>query len=417
MYLKKVILTDIKSINELEITFAAPYAGWHVLLGDNGSGKSTTLKAIALCLLGERQGYTLKQNFKNWIRKEKKEAHCHLDILLDQKQDLSTKKFDPNITCQFQINPKGDLLFNFANNNGEEVDLNPTNATKGWYSAAFGPYRRFGEKDIKQVSSYSDGNLENHITLFDSSYNMNGAIQWLMDLKFEKLSTNTTDSLYDKIIHLINHSDLLPNNVYIEKVDHNGVFFKDGHNANISINELSDGYQSIFSLTMEMIRQLSKRFDISSIIEKQNDKYIINATGIVLIDEIDIHLHPQWQAKIGNWFKHHFPNIQFIVSTHSPIICQSAVGGSIWKIEHAKTNKPSYQIIEQDFKRMVYGSIIDAIGTDSFGETSITRSQQSKQMLDRLAKLNIKAVKGIATSEEIIELKNLRAILPSEKTY
>ena len=46
--------------------------------------------------------------------------------------------------------------------------------------------------------------------------------------------------------------------------------------------------------------------------------------GVILIDEIDAHLHPAWQKRIGFWLKAHFPNIQFIVTTHSPFICQAA---------------------------------------------------------------------------------------------
>ena len=51
------------------------------------------------------------------------------------------------------------------------------------------------------------------------------------------------------------------------------------------------------------------------------------APGVVLIDEVDAHLHPTWQRRIGLWFREHFPKLQFIVSTHSPLICQAATVG------------------------------------------------------------------------------------------
>ena len=172
----------------------------------------------------------------------------------------------------------------------------------------------------------------------------------------------------------------------IEKVNHEGVYFKDDTYPNIEINELSDGYQSIFSLAIEMLRQISKRFDLEEVLKIDEAKnFRVEATGVILIDEVDIHLHPQWQAKVGTWFKTHFPNIQFIISTHSPIVCQSAEGGSIWKIEHLKNEKPSRKIVGQDFKRMVYGSLSDAISTDVFGEQNVERSQTSSDMLDKLA--------------------------------
>jgi len=256
--------------------------------------------------------------------------------------------------------------------------------------------------------------LENHITLFNPRYDLTSAVQWLKDLKFAQLSNPEGQNNFDKILRFINHSDLLPENVIIEKVNHEGVFFKDGMHPNIDINELSDGYQSVFSLTIEIVRQISKRFNLEEVLKVEEDKkFHVEATGVILIDEVDIHLHPQWQAKIGGWFKAYFPKIQFIISTHSPIVCQSAEGGSIWKIEHVKNEKDSRKLIGQDFKRLVYGSLTDAISTDIFGEQTVERSEVSNEMLDKLALLNRKAIRGLATEEEKAEIKILKSILPS----
>lgn len=50
----------------------------------------------------------------------------------------------------------------------------------------------------------------------------------------------------------------------------------------------------------------------------------VDFDGIIMIDEIDIHLHPQWQAKIVNVLKETFPNAQIIATTHSPSVLQTA---------------------------------------------------------------------------------------------
>ena len=408
MYIKKISIKHVKSIDNLTIEFDTPYKGWHVLLGDNGAGKSSILKMISLCFLGDKQGYALQQNFKSWITKGKEKATCEMDLIFDSKQDFLSEVYE-GIKFYISISKEGELKFELK---GADKELSLVDITSGWYSAAFGPFRRIGTQETKSVD-FLHINLSNHITLFDPTYNLTEAVQWLKDLKFEELSTKKNNS-FDTIVSFINNTELLPNNVKIEKVNHEGVFFVDGTNKDISINELSDGYQSVFSLTLEILRQISRRFKLKEVIKEKEYFSCITATGVILIDEVDVHLHPQWQAKIGEWFKRYFPNIQFIVSTHSPIICQSADPGSIWKIEHSKTDKPSKRITGQAYKRMVYGSITDAIGTDNFGEERIERSDKSKEMLERLALLNMKSIRGLATKEEEKERKDLKSILPSE---
>jgi predicted ATPase len=53
-------------------------------------------------------------------------------------------------------------------------------------------------------------------------------------------------------------------------------------------------------------------------------------SGVELIDEVDAHLHPEWQREVGFWLKRHFPKIQFLVTTHSPSICQAAAPNGLF---------------------------------------------------------------------------------------
>lgn len=80
-------------------------------------------------------------------------------------------------------------------------------------------------------------------------------------------------------------------------------------------------------MTLELIRQMVDCYETDNIFGSEGTS--IEYPGVVFIDEVDVHLHPIWQRKIGKWFTAHFPRIQFIVSTHSPLVCQSAVSGSI----------------------------------------------------------------------------------------
>src|SRR5690606_7819707 len=71
----------------------------------------------------------------------------------------------------------------------------------------------------------------------------------------------------------------------------------------------------------EMVAELAYRCIVLNGFKEE--KAIDEATGIVMIDELDLHLHPKWQRHVVNDLKTAFPNIQFVVTTHSPFIVQS----------------------------------------------------------------------------------------------
>jgi len=116
---------------------------------------------------------------------------------------------------------------------------------------------------------------------------------------------------------------------------------------------------------------------------------MIDLPGVVLIDEIDAHLHPSWQTKIGQWFTRYFPKIQFIVSTHSPLICRAAENGSIWRLAAPGSDRPSEEITGTDRERLINGNILDAYGTEMFG-ANVSISEESNKKLNELADLNVK---------------------------
>ena len=133
---------------------------------------------------------------------------------------------------------------------------------------------------------------------------------------------------------------------------------------------------------------------------------------MVAIDEIDAHLHPAWQQRIGDWFVEHFPKTQFFVTTHSPIICRAARRGSVWLLPVPGSDEHPRRIKGQELDRLISGNILDAYGTDLFGE-DVTRSEHSKERLERLARLNRKRLKAPLSSDEQSDLERLRASMPS----
>ena len=187
--------------------------------------------------------------------------------------------------------------------------------------------------------------------------------------------------------------------------------FVDGNDCEVPVENLSDGYRSILSMTFELIRQLAATYGANKIFDPEDPSKIV-VPGVVLIDEIDAHLHPTWQQRVGRWFRDHFPAIQFIVSTHSPLICQAADVGSIFRLPRPGSDDKPEMVTGLARERLLYGNVLDAYGTGAFGEVT-TRSPEAMERLSRLAELNQKELAEGLSEKEREEQRGLRDILPT----
>ncbi len=424
MYIKEIKIENIRSIEKLKMTFDS-CAGWHIIIGDNGSGKSSFIKSLALNLVGPNELLGLRQDWNDWIRKDSKQAEISLTIQGDSELDKKTGKGN---------SPKNDYFITsklfFKQNNGKtEISDNRTSpadgkyipnnfhwgSSDGWFSVAYGPFRRFtgGDKDMEKLlvnSSFSK--LAAHLTAFGENIALSESIEWFKMLKYKQLENNPLGNIIDKIKNFINKSQFLPHNTTLELVSSDGVFFKDGSGSIITVTELSDGYRSILSMTFEIIRQLIRVYGSEKVFEKI-DENVIDLPGIVLIDEIDAHLHPSWQKEIGFWFTKYFPKLQFIVTTHSPLVCRAVEnGGSIWRSPSPGTNQNLYKVSGSELNRLIYGNILEAYSTEMFGK-NVLRSESANQKMQLMANLNMKKIKNTISVDEEVKLSELRSLFVS----
>ncbi|GAB3753612.1 AAA family ATPase [Spirosoma pomorum] len=304
---------------------------------------------------------------------------------------------------------------------GPQVEQSSQGIPKDGFSAAYGPFRRFtgGSKEWDSVfKSYPSAAA--HLSVFGEDIALTEAIDFLRILYIKKLDKENID--YESvdgralwgITKFINQSNLLPPNVKIQSVNSETINLIDGNGIIIPITQMSDGFRSILSLVLELLRQLIQTYGSNKVFrEILSDDVTIQEAGIVLIDEVDAHLHPTWQTRIGEWFTQYFPNIQFIVTTHSPLVCRAAENGTIWQLPAPGSDKASYKIEEREKKRLVFGNILDAYGTQAFGD-NVTRSESSNEKLNELAELNIKSIMGSISPEDEGKLNELRSIFPTE---
>lgn len=418
MYVRRVKLSNIRSIRELDWGIGLRgAAGWHVVIGDNGSGKSTFLRAIALALVGPSDAIALRQDWNDWLSRDQSQGSITLwlssHFILDK---FAGRGRPPDSLPGF--------VLKLARQNGD-VDLkgprlqgknNPEkhvwSGKAGWFSVAYGPFRRFtgGDRDYEKIF-YSNPRLAAHLSVFGENVALTECLEWLVQLNYKKLEGRHEGALLDRVKAFINQEGFLPHQARLHEISSDGVEFVDGNGCQLPVEELSDGYRSILSMTFELIRQLTVTYETWNIFDPKDPTKIISP-GVVLIDEVDAHLHPTWQRKIGPWFREHFPMLQFIVSTHSPFICQAADVGTVFRLPKPGSDEPARMIAGAELNRLLFGNVLDAYSTEMFGQ-DVSRSDESKQKLQRLAELNKKELGDGLTEAEKKEQEELRATLPT----
>lgn len=116
----------------------------------------------------------------------------------------------------------------------------------------------------------------------------------------------------------------------------------DGSLQKFAMDEMSDGYKN----TLSMIGDIAYRMAVLN--PMLGDKVLEETPGVVVIDEIDLHLHPQWQQTIISDLNTVFPKIQFIVSSHAPAVINSVAKEQIRVLDNGEIYMPAAQTYGRD---------------------------------------------------------------------
>jgi predicted ATPase len=421
MYVTRAQIENVKIISRLDLDLTKDQpAGWHVILGDNGSGKSTFIRALAIALIGPDNAAALRQDWSSWLAEDATPGNISLSVQADRAQldrwviggRPSMKPIRPRVSFSRKEAPE----IVSAEFSGDYAKRTVWGRGTGWFSAAFGPFRRFrgGDREYDKLY-YSHPRLAAHLSAFGEDVALSEALEWIKNAQFRALEKDAVAlALTQALVSFINNSGLLPHGAKIEEITSSGVMIDNGAGARVPVEEMSDGYRSVLSMTFELLRAMDAAYGTETLLKelvKNIDK--VTLPGVILIDEVDAHLHPAWQKRIGMWFTDRFPNAQFFVTTHSPIICQAAERGSIWRLASPGTEEHSGRITGQEFDRLVFGNVLEAYSTEFFG-IDVTRSSSSKNMLRQLAELNRKSLKANLSRKEKEERSNLQRRLPSK---
>lgn len=415
MFIDKVTLTNIRGFKKLEFSFDrgnSQYAGWTVFTGDNGAGKSTLLKAIAVALTGTDTARALQPSFHRWISNNEHEGTVELEVVRHEPDDSLTKGGKPPNkkfpVCIVLSEIGKDTTLSHRKPNGKSDSRSYTTPDRtiwspeanGWFSCGYGPFRRVFGASPEATRQMVATATERFVTMFQEAASLAEVDQWLRKLNHKKLEGKPQETQQLEQLLVILGDDLLPNQITIEGVDSDGLWLKDRQGVKLAWSEMSDGYRAALALLADILRHLINTYGIDDLTARDaNGKLFVQRSGVVLIDEIDAHLHPEWQREIGFWLKSHFPNIQFLVTSHSPLICQAADPNGLFVLPEPGSGQEARALTQEEYQKIIASRPDTILQSAAFGLQN-TRSPQAVEARAGYAKLKSKQRAGATLSAQ-----------------
>lgn len=435
MYLKQVTLTNVRSFHgkrRVDLDLTRPdgsYAGWTVIAGRNGSGKTTLLRAIALAATGPDIARALVPGFENWISSEAPGATAKVTLAVADAFDDTTGPANDSRLVKAGLgwvwrepshNRRG------AGTKARQPSLRPvtggtsldvlragpwSEAPVGWFCAGYGPFRRLagGSGEVERLMRMS-GPVSRLTSLFHEDASLAEGVSWLIAQHLYALENREGAQALKDLALTILGDDLLPDDFHIDGVDSDGLWVVNGEHR-FPLREMSDGYRTVAALVVDLIKQLHDAYGELTL-DASAGNPALAYPGIVMIDEVDTHLHVTWQKRIGGWLTAHFPGIQFIVTTHSPYVCQAADPGGLIRLPAPDEEHPAEVVSEDLYQRVVYGSGDDAVLSDLFGLDS-AYSERAEEARDELVALEADVLGGTASETERGRYRALAQLLTS----
>jgi len=432
MYLDRVLLENIRGFAQLDFTLARPdgsYAGWTVFTGDNGSGKSTLLKAIAVGLTGRDTARALQPSFNRWVRHGAPNDGGSIQLELVRVADddeLATQGNKPSKPFPARLNLK---------NGGKETTLQPaipagkaksyqtpdrtiwSPDAAGWFSCGYGPFRRVFGASSEATQLMVSPSTARFATMFQEAASLAEADRWLRELRYKALENRQAErEQLDLLLELLN-DDLMPNQLRVARVDSDGLWLVDRNGIELAWGEMSDGYRAMLALLADILHHLINAYTIKGLAARDaHGQLYITRSGVVLIDEVDAHLHPEWQREIGFWLKRRFPKIQFLVTTHSPLICQAADPNGLFVLPEPGSDEQPRALNAEDYDTVISSRPDTILLTPAFGLQN-TRSPEAVEARSEYARLQAKqrAAGELSVAEQVRITKLERFALNAEE--
>lgn len=309
-----------------------------VLVGNNATGKSAVLKGISEGLADFLSGFSSSDlkipgidlsdiRYKSVItggvseRNRQFPTTITIDAVINSNTPVTWSRSRTTAKGRTTRNEAKSILevskkWQERLSNGDESLILPV---IGYY----GTERLWLQK--KDTSSSSDFNrISGYIDCLDGKSNEKLMLKWIENRSWGEFSEKKEDHQLSQITGILASFFEKMTGFSKAKIHYNPKISEleleymnfDGETVSRNFSSLSDGYRELMSLVADIAWRMT-------VLNPQLSSPALETPGVILIDEIELHLHPRWQSVILEVFQELFPKVQFIVTTHSPLVVQS----------------------------------------------------------------------------------------------
>ncbi|HHE8714550.1 TPA: AAA family ATPase, partial [Haemophilus influenzae] len=364
LHLKKFHFEQVKGVGTIEAELF-PNQRVYTFIGENGIGKTKFLESVFAILL-----FTNKQAMKT-------DSYIQHSLIPFKSATINDISFSFNENDGFSLG-NHNYAFILAMHSYPVVYLSAQH--RGAINEKIYEYERGNVSKLGNKSKRQKGYLEYLLTSFNGNpqhlknLNMDSNIEeWIVQ---RALSSNPYQSKEDNreieiktLLSLLNKVDHRIDKDFLEISGDNRVFLKI-ENQKREILELSSGFTSILKIIQSIIAGYSYF---------TNELQIANVPGIILIDEIESHLHNKWQVNIIPLLKKLFPKTIFFITTHSPIVISQLKTGEAYRLKRCENDGVVYtELIDYPSKVSFIDLLNDAFDVN-LNRLKVQRAQEEGQ--------------------------------------
>jgi energy-coupling factor transporter ATP-binding protein EcfA2 len=350
MHIEKILLRDVGPFDDVTIDLPKgndpQLADVYLLTGPNGTGKSTILYALASVIAGKPvvSGYDVELG-RDLLATRMRSANALVAFRTDDGQTFAASHperppedvnhlvlRDPFDGRELRQTWRGDLEHWETDNkpprysqaaSGFRTDRSAAHLSFAWAAFAYAGVRSVSDVEIAAVKEPKNSPFENSLSFIETA-DTNQLANWIASQNFRRLKAKEAgnDQRAEQLTRSIHDIE----SVIAEIVDDPGFAFvitdQDDDvrvrwkGAVVRLGLLPDGLKSIVSWVADLLMRLNR-------IPWQDNEPVLQRRFLLLLDEVDIHLHPAWQRKVLPLVQRVFPNAQIIASTHSPFVVTS----------------------------------------------------------------------------------------------